>query len=309
MTNVEDPKYKLSAKDRIIVVMGPTGAGKSTFIEHATQQNGGSVRHSLQSQSVDIRAVRTKHPDDQGSVVFVDTPGFDDTNRSDNDILAQIARWFVKVYKEKVPISAILYLHRISDNKMAGSPLRNFQMFAFMCGQGAMPRVILGTTMWSETKPDTGERREQELKTTFWADMIAQGCKVQHFGDSYESAWGVIGKLPTEQENDILSREIYDNEKIFSETAAGIMMTECFNRLIADHKAAARRLDDQINSQDNPLLVAELQRKRDEIEEKINHMTGQLQLLKIPFAGRIWNFFTGKKPQKSGIYVPLDAGR
>ncbi|KZP04218.1 hypothetical protein FIBSPDRAFT_904449 [Athelia psychrophila] len=83
---------KLSAKDRIIILMGPTGAGKST-------QNGGSVGHSLQSQSVDIKAVRTKHPDDQGSVIFVDTPGFDDTNRSDIEILAQIAGWFVKVRK------------------------------------------------------------------------------------------------------------------------------------------------------------------------------------------------------------------
>ncbi|KZP04217.1 hypothetical protein FIBSPDRAFT_941125, partial [Athelia psychrophila] len=289
--------------------MGPTGAGKSTFIEYATQQNGGSVGHSLQSQSVDIKAVRTKHPDDQGSVIFVDTPGFDDTNRSDIEILAQIAGWFVKVYKEKVPLSAIIYLHRISDNKMAGSPLRNLQMFACMCGQGAMPRVILGTTMWSEIAAVTGERRERELETSFWADMIQQGSTVQRFGDSYESAWQIVGKLPTEQENVILSREIYDDKKKLNETAAGVKLTEDLNKLIADQKEAARRLDDQVNSQHNPVLVEELQLRQVEIEKKIGRVTTQLQLLKIPFARRIRNFFAGKKPRKSGIYVPPDAGR
>ncbi|KZP04214.1 hypothetical protein FIBSPDRAFT_767782 [Athelia psychrophila] len=243
--------------------MGPTGAGKSTFIGYATQESSAPVDHTS-----DIRAVRTKRPDDQGSVIFVDTPGFDDTNRSDIEILAQIAGWFVKVYKEKVALSAILYLHRISDNRMAGSPLKNLKMFASMCGQEAMPHVILATTMWSETKLATGERRETELKTTFWADMIAQGCTVQRFEDTYDSAWQIVGDSLAGEENIILSHEIYDDKKNLNETGAGIKLTEELNRLISDQKVAARRMEEQVKSQHNPVLVAELQRRHDEIEEK-----------------------------------------
>ncbi|KZP32041.1 hypothetical protein FIBSPDRAFT_723592 [Athelia psychrophila] len=282
--------------------MGPTGAGKSTFIEYATQQNGASVGHDLQSKTSKVLAVRSKHPKDQSSVIFVDTPGFDDTNRSDIEILAEIASWFVKVYKENVPISAIVYLHRISDNRMAGSPLKNLQMFASMCGYAAMPRVILATTMWGElTQPAPGEQREKELKTTFWADMIAQGCKVRRFGDSYESAWKIVGNLPTEQENIILSREICDDKKKLNQTAAGVKLTEELNRLIADQKKAALQIQEQANSQSNPVLVEELRLKQDEIKKKIGRVTAQLRLLKIPFMAKIASFFTGKKARKSGI--------
>ncbi|KZP32047.1 hypothetical protein FIBSPDRAFT_1023769 [Athelia psychrophila] len=291
----------LSAKDRIIIVMGLTGAGKSTFIEYATQQSGGTIGHGLQPHTSEIQAVRTKHPDGQGSVIFVDTPGFNNTKRLDIELLGQIADWCVKAYKEKVPLSAIVYLHRISDNRMAGSPLKNLQMFASMCGQGAMPRVILGTTMWSETMPATGVRREKELKGTFWANMIKEGCKVQRFDDSYLSAWETVGELPAVQENVILSREILDDKKNLNETAAGVKLTEELNKLIADQKAAARRLEEQVHSQHNPVVVAQLRLEKDEMEKKIGWVTTQLQQLKIPFARRFMNFLTGKMARKSGV--------
>ncbi|KZP04215.1 hypothetical protein FIBSPDRAFT_767786, partial [Athelia psychrophila] len=281
--------------------VGPTGAGKSTFINHATRQNSGTVGHSLQSETSEIRAVRTKHPDEQGSVILIDTPGFNDTNRSDIEILAQIAGWFVKVYKKNVPLSAIVYLHRISDNRMVGAPFKNLQMFAGMCGQETMPRVILGTTMWGETMPATGARREKELKGTFWADMIKQGCEAQRFGDSYKSAWELIGKLPTEQENIVLSREIYHDKKNLNATATGVKLTEELNRLIIEQKSAARRLEEQVNGQHNPVLVAELQRRKVDIELKMGRVTAQLQQLKVPFGRKFMNFITGKRARKSGV--------
>jgi hypothetical protein len=96
--------------------MGPTGSGKSTvrslflfqiflvsrcsplkFIECATCQNGQTVGHSLRSRTADIRAVRATHPKGGYPVVFVDTPGFDDTVKSDVEILSAIADWLVTV--------------------------------------------------------------------------------------------------------------------------------------------------------------------------------------------------------------------
>jgi hypothetical protein len=67
------------------------------FIECATRQNGQSVGHSLRSHTADIRTVRTTHPNGGRPVVFVDTPGFDDTVKSDVEILSTIADWLVKM--------------------------------------------------------------------------------------------------------------------------------------------------------------------------------------------------------------------
>ncbi|KZP23368.1 hypothetical protein FIBSPDRAFT_1015410, partial [Athelia psychrophila] len=279
-----------------ISVMGPTGAGKSTFIEYVTQlESGGSVRHGLQPDSSVTQAVRTKHPKDQDPITFIDTPGFDDAKRTDTETLAQIASWFAKVYKEKISISAIIYLHRISDNRIPGSPLKNLQMFSSMCGQAAMPHVILATTMWSETKPETGARREEELKG-FWADMITQGCIVQRFEDSNQSAWEIVGKLPTKQ----LSHKIYDKTNL---KEIAVRLANEMNKLIADRKEAARRMEEQVNSENNPVLVAELQEWQAEIEAKIVSVAIQLQLARFAqkSAQKIANFLTGKKARKAGV--------
>jgi GTPase Era involved in 16S rRNA processing len=54
------------------------------------------VGHSLQSQTQIVHALRIVFRDNF-NVVLVDTPGFDDTNRTDMDILKTIARWFGSV--------------------------------------------------------------------------------------------------------------------------------------------------------------------------------------------------------------------
>lgn len=96
-------------------LVGLTGAGKSTlrhvllaiffrtvltssqFIEYATQQVGQTIGHELQPGTSDIRAVRCNHPKDGKPVVFVDTPGFGDTFKSNIEILSLVASWLVKV--------------------------------------------------------------------------------------------------------------------------------------------------------------------------------------------------------------------
>jgi len=297
---VPPPKDRLSPQDRIVILMGPTGAGKSTFINYATDQGGQGIGHGLQSVTSEIRAVRCLHPVDKGPVIFVDTPGFDDTHRSDIEILSVIAGWFVKVYKEAVPLAAIVYLHRISDNRMAGSPLKNLQMFASMCGQQAMPSVVLCTTMWNEINEPTGDRRENELKDNFWKDMIAQGCRVVRFRDSKESAWEIVGRLPPAKRGVILSTEIVDDKKNLNETAAGVKLNEELAKLIADQKAAVKRLGEQSNLNANdPVLVEELQK----IEGKIESVTYQLVQLQVPFYRKVMNFFKGRKARKPNLII------
>lgn len=184
---------------------------------------------------------------------------------------------------------------------MDGSPLKNLKMFRSICGQAAMPRVCLVTTMWNDVSPDTGARREQELKAVFWNDMINAGCIVQRSNNSYESAWKITGKLPTERENVMISREIYDAKKNFNETAAAVRISKELQSLIQDQKDAANRLEEQIKKQDNGVLLEELMKRRAEIEERIGSVTQELQALKIPAGTRIKNFFTGRKARKLGL--------
>lgn len=84
------------AREIRIAVMGVTGSGKSTFINIASGSNL-PVSRSLESCT---REVQTSRPFVvNGRVVtLIDTPGFDDTTRSDTDVLSMIAAYLSNAY-------------------------------------------------------------------------------------------------------------------------------------------------------------------------------------------------------------------
>ena len=68
------------------------------FIDLATEQGGKTIGNKLESFTTDVQAVRISHPSTGQSIVFVDTPGFDDSNKSDTEVLRMIAQWLEKTY-------------------------------------------------------------------------------------------------------------------------------------------------------------------------------------------------------------------
>jgi hypothetical protein len=100
------------------------------------------------------------------TVYLIDTPGFDDTHRSDAKVLREIAAWLTHSYShknDKILLNGIIYLHRISDSRMKGSAKKNLLMFEKLCGEDALKKVILVTTMWDKVPLDEAEAREKQL--------------------------------------------------------------------------------------------------------------------------------------------------
>ncbi|KAI6102830.1 hypothetical protein F5141DRAFT_1132879 [Pisolithus sp. B1] len=69
--------------------MGPTGTGKAQFVDSITNDNREGVGHDLTSFTSDVKATKLKSK--EFSVVLLDTPGFNDTKKSDLDILNLIS--------------------------------------------------------------------------------------------------------------------------------------------------------------------------------------------------------------------------
>ncbi|KAJ8517843.1 hypothetical protein ONZ45_g5020 [Pleurotus djamor] len=240
--------HPICKDDMIIAIMGPTGSGKSTFINIATQSQNAVVGHNLESCTQLVTAYGCRHPDGNRNVVFVDTPGFDDTNRSDGDVLSAIANWLVDTYNEKITLSGILYFHRISDNRMAGTPLRNLGIFRELCGQDALKNVILTTTFWSDVAEVDGRSRETELISKYWRSMIVAGSRVSRFGRTHENAWEIIRDLyPVQQRRPLLIQvEMVDQGKLLSQTSAGSALLRWFNDLIRQIRDLIRRIEGQL---------------------------------------------------------------
>ncbi|KAH7906228.1 hypothetical protein BJ138DRAFT_1163129 [Hygrophoropsis aurantiaca] len=87
-------KMILSSQLRII---GPVGVGKSSFINTAIRRNVTTVGHDLKSCTAEIVHAITPYPSDPTRrVVFVDTPGFDDINADESEILRRIAAYIAR---------------------------------------------------------------------------------------------------------------------------------------------------------------------------------------------------------------------
>ena len=195
-------------------------------------------------------------------------------------------------YRNKLKLSTLLYLHRISDNRMSGSVLKNLRLFSSMCGSTSMPNTILVTTMWSTVKDKQGKGREEELKKTFWDDMIADGCKVMRFDGTKESAWQIVGNTRTHNPATIqMSKEMVDVNLRLNETQVGVQLKKELQKLIKDREEAMRQIQAQMREGSNEIVVQELNRRKADVDAKIHRTASELRELKIPFSRSIRVFF------------------
>ncbi|KAF4850967.1 Vegetative incompatibility protein HET-E-1 [Colletotrichum siamense] len=278
--------FQPQPSDVLIAVMGITGSGKSTFISHCTDKNV-SIGEGLHSDTQDIVPYPCK-PDIGANVYLIDTPGFDDTERDDAEILRQIATWVGDTYKKKVHIRGILYLHRITDVRMQGAAIRNLFMFKKLCGKDALQNVILVTTMWGEVRHNVGIQREDELRTKpgYWGEMISRGSRMARHHNHDESARNIIHTLldTTTRTTLAIQTEMVDENKDLHDTSAGkeldsilTLERERFARDIEQLKqdmAEARELQDK-ESQDQ---IQQLQKQR---QDEIANLLHQQESLKV----------------------------
>jgi GTPase Era involved in 16S rRNA processing len=190
-------RNKFSQQDRIVVLLGHPGAGKSTFIDYAIKGKGEGpgIGHGMPNPHTrEFEAFSYPHPTDGYPVVFVDTPGFDEEFMSATSVLAELGDWLKKKYKGHVDVAVVIYLHKINANRMTGSLMKSLQSLKEI--QAAIPHVVIATTMWSEVKERTvAEAREDQLKNDFWTDLEEKGCRIERFEETYKSAWDIVGNL------------------------------------------------------------------------------------------------------------------
>jgi len=288
---------ELSNDDVLIAVMGPTGSGKSSFITMASgsSSNLAGVGHTLQSCTSEISIVRVQSVELGINVVLVDTPGFDDTNRSDVDILKMVSKWLKKTYEQHIYLSGILYFHRISDNRMAGTPLKNLKMFQELCGPDAFSRIILTTTMWDEVEIPVGEQREKELKEKYWKPMMDLKSKTERYHNSHESAWEILRPVVesvSENQAILLQEEMVDMKKQLSDTSAGRALYSKMEELVNKQQDLLRRIriESKKSAGDKTAMKA-LMEEYSELREKMKTTITEMHAIRPSLAKRVLKYF------------------
>ena len=230
-------------EDVIIAVMGITGCGKTSFVNLFTDPDEKlvvghgleSCKSSLQlqlSHCADSHILGTQVVDvvpcnlGEGKTIYLaDTPGFDDMNRTDTDILWEISEWLSKAHESGLKLAGIIYLHRIPDIRVGGSGLRNLKMFRRLCGKENLANVVLATNMWDQVDPETGNKREAALKDdpVLWKEMIDHGSQVFRQDNGRASGLGILTYLIRQRSSMVLDiqRELVDQKMQLKDTRAG----------------------------------------------------------------------------------------
>ncbi|KAF8706825.1 50S ribosome-binding GTPase, partial [Rhizoctonia solani] len=194
----------------IIVLFGPTGAGKTTFANIAS---GDSMRigRGVKSCTQNVEPT-TMFTVDGKPVVVVDCPGFDDTYLSETDILKSVAGFLTAA---------------ITDTRVGGTDMRHLNMFKELCGTDSLQNVVYVTNMWSDPPTEDEIFRENELRdgVDLFAGPLALGAQMTRHYNTQESAHDIIRLLlPREPTMPKIAKEIKDENRKLEETAAGIAL-------------------------------------------------------------------------------------
>ena len=141
-------------------------------------------------------------------------------------------------YQQGIKLAGVLYLHRISDNRMSGTPVKNFKMFRKLCGDSALQNVIIVTNMWGEVNPQVGEEREAELmgNDIFFKPAIEKHTRIVRHENTVPSAKHIIrlilGRNPLPLQ---IQRELVDEGKDITQTHSGRELNRELDAKVREH--------------------------------------------------------------------------
>ncbi|KAF9042321.1 hypothetical protein BJ165DRAFT_1486794 [Panaeolus papilionaceus] len=210
----KDIDYVQSRNDSVVILMGPTGAGKSRFIEELCGNNSlqiskdqlESVTQKIETYEIVIAemwqgpgtATRVhnhdaRQPGDQRAYVL-DTPGFSDSQISEAEIIDMINIWMQTHKCSKV--DRVLYFWPITDTRLPGRKRRTIKTLELLTRiNGDYPGDLLVVTtmwnrLWNERTKRAAEERFAHLRDGVWKDLLdEQGrFRMTRFMGTHESS-------------------------------------------------------------------------------------------------------------------------
>ncbi|MCJ1415026.1 hypothetical protein MMC32_001356 [Xylographa parallela] len=201
---------------------------------------------------------------------LIDTPGFDDTEISDHDVLGIIAEWLHERYEAGQLLTGIFYLQPITKNRAEGSVLRSLALLEKLCGPKNFKNILLISTFWNQVSEEVGSRREREMleMAGFWKSMKEQGAKTERMARDYDrfktALSAMVGKSCISLQ---IQEELHDG-KALQETMAGLSI---------DAEARKMREDYEHELEETRLQAQEELSKRDKLLEKVRNQEAARQ--------------------------------
>ena len=263
--------------------MGMTGSGKSTFISHFCSTARGD--HGLRSATAQVEAHVATQPIRDRRVIFVDTPGFDDTLRTDTEVLREIVNWLNVTYAQNIKMTGIVYLHGVNVPRVTGSAHTNMRLFRELCGDESMASVVLATTHWSHSP---GERAAQELRheqlvadDAFWRRMERNGACIFKHDRGGTSARAIVhylldrGSQPGSSRMNLRVQREMAEGRTLDQTAVGMALERRMEEMRASYERELGNLKRELDearrqTAQNRQRIEEINEDRLRLEERLD---------------------------------------
>lgn len=225
-----------------------------------------------------------------GTIYLIDTPGFDDTFTS-TYILKNIAVFLSANYRRGAQLTDIIYMHRISGNRLTGSSLWNIEMFKELCGDDAYKHVVLSTSMWGKEYSSISVDRESELKdeNSFWGLINSPGNPIMRWDNDRASALSIVDHLLKDRvENGPVAlriqRELVDENRELERTSAGQRISkdlaEAKRKWAAEIEQLREEHQQAMKERDRD-RAERLQKKEEDLQDKLKKADKAQEGLKV----------------------------
>ncbi|TEB18249.1 hypothetical protein FA13DRAFT_1746237 [Coprinellus micaceus] len=185
--------------DIVILVTGLVGSGRSTFINALLQESSQKMRVgdpgslSTCTKKVDCAVIdlsTSSRWKKDYRIILVDTPGFNDCDRSDSSVLHDITTWLQKSFPEGGHRGGVIYLHDISADRIQAAADSDLQALDFAFNsERASKRLVIATTKWNCINNAEANRRHDILKD-HWKTLSASST-IHKFNETAD-AWNII---------------------------------------------------------------------------------------------------------------------
>ncbi|PPR02898.1 hypothetical protein CVT24_002282 [Panaeolus cyanescens] len=183
-----------------ILIMGPTGAGKSSFVEAvAGPQSGIKISSGqLEGYTQEVTAYRIRGMTCNSRPIYlIDTPGFADAKVSDFQILTNVQQWVKD--KNLLAVTKVLYIHPVTATRLPGSQKAVLSTFKALTGISSARDITVVTSMWDTALGKPSLRRAQsnftELKREVWKDFLKDGANITRFYNTHASALRILDQV------------------------------------------------------------------------------------------------------------------
>ncbi|KAF9049124.1 hypothetical protein BJ165DRAFT_1610030 [Panaeolus papilionaceus] len=187
------------------LIMGPTGAGKSSFVEALTgesqvlsiskDQLAGVTQHITAYKLVNVffMIATLYHP-----VYLIDTPGFSDPDISEIEIMHMVREWFKA--NDLTHVQGILFMTPVNGTRLTGTKRRTIEMLrSFVRPSNSLGSIVFVTTMWNtlhnERTQQRGESNFEQLRDEIFKEFIDKGAVIAKFLNTNTSSLQILDNI------------------------------------------------------------------------------------------------------------------